>query len=210
MPGVGADSSVVSKLPPRQAGAAAALLARAFADDPVLGHFLTPGWRRRFAYPGFFRLTIESALPSGYVYRIGSADRMTGVAVWFPPRRPDRMGRAGQVRAAASLLPVRALYPVNARTMMRGFPNFRSYHPAEPHWYLSFVGIEPSAQSQGLGARLLAPVLDEAETTGVACYLETPFLRTHLFYERLGFHRCDEIRPFPTAPPLTTFLRPAP
>jgi GNAT superfamily N-acetyltransferase len=74
------------------------------------------------------------------------------------------------------------------------------FHPAAPHWYLAFVGIEPSFQSHGIGQTLLAPVLKNADQTETLCYLETPFPRTHTFYERLGFVRQSELNPFTGAP----------
>ena len=45
-------------------------------------------------------------------------------------------------------------------------------HPAEPHWYLPLIGVDPQAQRQGLGSTLLAEMLpgfDRAQTTA---YLE--------------------------------------
>ena len=60
---------------------------------------------------------------------------------------------------------------------------------AIPHsaWYLSIVGILPSAQGRGLGATLLAGTLAEASHAHVPCYLETFTPRNLRFYERLGF-----------------------
>jgi len=54
-------------------------------------------------------------------------------------------------------------------------------------WYLSIVGVLPTAQGQGVGARLLIPTLDEVQNAGVSCYLETFSPRNPAFYERLGF-----------------------
>lgn len=41
-----------------------------------------------------------------------------------------------------------------------------------------------------------------------SAYLETPFPRTHRFYQRLGFTLTGEHRPFEDAPPIWTFRRP--
>jgi ribosomal protein S18 acetylase RimI-like enzyme len=82
------------------------------------------------------------------------------------------------------------------------------FHPPDPHWYLAFVGIEPAFQSRGVGEALLAPALAIADQTRALCYLETPFPRTHAFYERLGFVRYAEQNPFVGAPQgAVTFLR---
>ena len=59
-------------------------------------------------------------------------------------------------------------------------------------WYLSIVGILPSAQGRGLGAALLAPTLAEASDAHVCCYLETFGDRNLGFYERLGFRPAAE------------------
>ena len=57
----------------------------------------------------------------------------------------------------------------------------------EPAWYLSIVGVAPSAQGHGIGARLIEPTLAEADEAGAHCYLETFDPRNPRFYERPGF-----------------------
>lgn len=51
-------------------------------------------------------------------------------------------------------------------------------------WYLSIIGILPTAQGRGLGAKLLAGTLAEAFRANVTCYLETFTPRNLRFYER--------------------------
>jgi GNAT superfamily N-acetyltransferase len=70
--------------------------------------------------------------------------------------------------------------PLSARVVTRGA------------WYLSIIGILPSAQGKGVGATLLADTLDEASNAHVSCYLETFTPRSLRFYERLGFSRVAE------------------
>jgi ribosomal protein S18 acetylase RimI-like enzyme len=102
---------------------------------------------------------------------------------------------------------VRALYPRAADELFRGFAKLEPLHPSEPHWYLTFVGIDSRLQGQGIGSRLLAPVLQQADASSTLCYLETPFPRTHAFYQRLGFEIASQSHPFRGAPPLWTMLR---
>lgn len=54
-------------------------------------------------------------------------------------------------------------------------------------WYLSIMGILPSAQGKGIGSSLLRSTLEEASTNRIACYLETFSAKSISFYERLGF-----------------------
>lgn len=70
---------------------------------------------------------------------------------------------------------VRFMAPLAAQVIPRG------------SWYLSIVGILPSAQGQGLGGTLLAGTLAEADQIHATCYLETFTPRNLGFYERLGF-----------------------
>ena len=54
-------------------------------------------------------------------------------------------------------------------------------------WYLSILGVSPQLQRTGLGRRLLAPTLAEADRVRVACWLETYGEETLPFYASLGF-----------------------
>ncbi len=92
------------------------------------------------------------------------------------------------------------LFPRTSNVLFAGFAAMEQFHPAAPHWYLAFVGVDPTIQSHGIGGTLLAPVLAAADRTETLCYLETPFPRTHKFYERLGFARQRELNPFIGAP----------
>jgi GNAT superfamily N-acetyltransferase len=57
----------------------------------------------------------------------------------------------------------------------------------EAAWYLSIVAVDPAAQGQGFGRKLLEPTIAEADRGGVTCYLETFGQRNLSFYQRLGF-----------------------
>ena len=56
-----------------------------------------------------------------------------------------------------------------------------------PHWYLWVLGVDPSSQGQGIGGKLIEPVLARSDDEGVPCYLETQLERNVAFYERRGF-----------------------
>jgi GNAT superfamily N-acetyltransferase len=193
-------------LPHRLAGRAIGVLTRAFGQDPILTHYLGQGPRRAVAYRMFFADILQSALPVGHVYAATSHNRVHGVAIWKPPDAPAG-SLPSRVNSALRELVMQALYPRRGRELFGGFANLESLHPSVPHWYLMFVGIDVGLQSQGLGARLVAPVLQRADAARMLCYLETPFRRTHAFYQRLGFEIASESHPFRSAPPLWTMIR---
>src|SRR5690606_19676092 len=60
-------------------------------------------------------------------------------------------------------------------------------HAAMPHWFLAAVGVEPARQGQGIGSRLLRPMLARADSQGLPCWLDTHQEQNVRLYERLGF-----------------------
>jgi ribosomal protein S18 acetylase RimI-like enzyme len=196
----------IGVLPRRLSSHAVGVLSRAFDQDPILTHYLGHGLRRAVAYRMFFGDIVQSALPSGHIYSATTDSRLLGVAVWKPP---DAVSGSLPSRTNSALreLVVRALYPRAAGQLFGGFASLGANHPSVPHWYLMFVGIDAGLQGQGLGSKLLAPVLQLADASRTICYLETPFRRTHAFYQRIGFEIVSELHPFRGAPPIWTMLR---
>ena len=62
----------------------------------------------------------------------------------------------------------------------------KSIVPCES-WYLSILGIAPEYQNQGLGRKLVQPILERADKLGAPSYLETFSSRNRSFYQRLGY-----------------------
>lgn len=184
------------------------LLARAFVEDPIITYYLHDPIRRAVAFPAFFEGVLHEVFPSAQVFAARSGGELVGVAAWLPPEpvEPDDAARA---RAHRSQRIVRTMFPLTSGPLFDGFAALEARHPVQPHWYLAFVGIEPTFQGGGLGRELLVPVLNVADETTTSCYLETPFPRTHAFYQRLGFELQAECDTFAGAPQgVTTFLRP--
>ena len=50
-------------------------------------------------------------------------------------------------------------------------------HPKEPFYYLWFIGVDPSQQSQGTGTRLLKEIIKEGKSKGRPIFLETSTLK---------------------------------
>ena len=66
-------------------------------------------------------------------------------------------------------------------------------HPVEPLYYLFLLGTRPGWQGRGLGAALMAPVLETCDRDGVPAYLEATSERNKQLYLRYGFAVTDEI-----------------
>jgi GNAT superfamily N-acetyltransferase len=139
----------------------------------------------------------EAVLASYMEYSLREAQRIGrcvladdpagGAAAWTLPQ-------AAEVEAAESAAKHRFLSQLlSARgyDRYRRIVGFMAAHlpPTLPKdaWYLSILGVHPSAQGRGIGARLLQPTLLEASAAHASSYLETFEPRNNSFYQRAGF-----------------------
>ena len=129
-----------------------------------------------------------------------------GTAVWRPPHAAVTGIRA-QLRGLLTRWRLLALSPRVGTMLLQGFANLEAIHPEAPHWYLFFIGIDSRWRGQGIGAQLMAPVLQAADVGKMPCYLETPFPQTLPFYRKLGYEVTSEPRPFTGAPQLWAMMR---
>jgi ribosomal protein S18 acetylase RimI-like enzyme len=186
--------------------AAVAVLQRAFMPDPIFSHFFPVPAQRAAVFTSFFDMLVNTHMRFGHVYGAERGGVLVGAAVWRPPDAGDPTEQE-QALEEAAVAKVRAIDAAACEALMAGFAGLERGHPVDPHWYLFFVGIEPSCQGQRVGEHLLAPVLRAADAAGAPCYLETPFARTLAFYRRLGFDIRSVGHPFEGAPTLWTMLR---
>ena len=158
-----------------------AVLAHAFADDPLIRWLLPGGGARSRRLPAMFAMELRCLyLPHNEVY---TTRDLAGGAMWAPPggwRTPS----TNVMRALPRLVwTLRGRMPAAIQCVAA----IERVHPPEAHWYLAIVGTEPSRQRQGIGRALLAPVLDRCDRDDVGAYLESSREDNVAFYQRLGF-----------------------
>ena len=157
-------------------------LALSFYDDPVFMWLIDDGSRRRQLLPGFFGVIAKSYLAYDQIYAV---DQGASAAVWAPPgaeddeELPTVLGEAVE-EYAERLFEILGL--------------MEEKHPAEPHYYLFFLGTRPEWQGRGLGSSLMAPVLETCDRDRVPAYLEASSERNKQLYLRHGFEVTDEIQ----------------
>ena len=61
------------------------------------------------------------------------------------------------------------------------------HHPENPIYYLWFIGVELSSQSQGIGSRLLQEILQDTTSKGRTICLETSTKENIPWYQKFGF-----------------------
>lgn len=184
------DSGVIL-LPGGQFGPAARMLARAFFDDPLMRYYLPKAADRSELLPGVLGVSLKYCLRLGEVY---TTPAIEGAALWLPPGR-NGYDFFGLALASLGVLKLRFAW-LAYRRMREIEPCVERLHRAcapEAHWYLMVLGVAPEAQGQGIGGRLIAPVLERAALNGQACYLETMTERNVAFYRRHGFEVAQKI-----------------
>jgi ribosomal protein S18 acetylase RimI-like enzyme len=193
-----------SSPPVRHAGAAersalAAVLARAFYDDPVMSWFFPDPARRARHNQRFFSMRLRQLLPHGETYTV---DGELGAALWAVPDR-WRLGPLESIRMAFALAPA-----LGRRGLLisRGVETIEHAHPRTPHYYLAVLGTEPAAQGRGIGSALIRPMLESCDRDEVPAYLESSKERNIDFYARHGFRLTGEVR-LPDGPPVWSMWR---
>jgi len=165
----------------------AAMLARAFHDDPVMAWFMRNEDRRPRYAARFFAWQLHRLLGQEQVHV--SIDG-NAAALWaLPGRWRESTWQALQLFVA--LVP--ALWP-HLPSAARGVDRVERRHPAEPHLYLAALGTDPPAQGHGIGSALLGPGLELCDREGLPAYLESSKERNVAFYSRFGFRVTEEVR----------------
>jgi ribosomal protein S18 acetylase RimI-like enzyme len=160
----------------------AAVLGRAFADDPFNRHLVPDDRRRAKRLPGGFAEQLRHVfLPNGAV--LTTPDR-AGAALWLGPDA-QCLSFADQVRLLPGMLRLFGMRGMPAA--MRALAELDGRTPREPHWHLSLLGVAPERQGTGIGSALLRPILERCDREVRAAYLETSNEANLGFYARHGF-----------------------
>jgi GNAT superfamily N-acetyltransferase len=124
---------------------------------------------------------------------VGEVDgRVRSFAGWVAPNGADLSVRH-EIAKTLRMLPV-VVRAQNSLKAIRLFMEVDKRHPKDPHWYLSLLVTDPSAQGRGIGTRLLAPVLERCDEEGHFAYLETQKEANVAWYARAGFEVADVVR----------------
>ena len=197
-------ATTVRKLTTGDRDHVAALLARAFDDDP-LAMFIFPEPRvRTNGLRRFFDIQLRSMFLGAAESHGASLDesgQLQAAALWLPPGRP-----AAGLEAVLRLLPLVRYTGRRTTRTLRLLGAVDAKHPRTPHYYLGVLGTDPSVQGRGLGSAAMGPVLQRCDSEGLPAYLESSKERNVPFYRRHGFEVTEQLD-IPGAPPLWLMWR---
>ncbi|AFZ28429.1 acetyltransferase (plasmid) [Cylindrospermum stagnale PCC 7417] len=86
--------------------------------------------------------------------------------------------------------------PLVAWRIWRNLIILERYHPSEPHYYLTPLGVHPDFQGKGYARTLLEALhaRSEAHPLSTGVYLDTGNPRIVSFYERFGYHTTAQLK----------------
>lgn len=157
---------------------------KAFADDPTVQRYSDAPEVFADEHHRYVQLCADPTFDLGGVH--ATAD-FKGAAIWYPPqigisdadydafkttlRFPDRMDGLSEVAEACD-----------------------QYRPAQPHWTLELIAVDPTAQNEGIGGKLMDFGLAITDRAGLPVFLASSNAANLPFYERLGFSQVAEVR----------------
>jgi len=179
-----------------QAESLRATLALAFSADPCTRYIWPKPADFLEGYPRLLSAIGGAGLENG----VGFATADFGAAsLWLKPGSKSD-GDAIAALIGDTVAPERQAVGAQVGELMDQF------HPEEPHWYLSMIGVDPARQGRGLGSALLKHTLAMIDAEGVLAYLESSSPKNISLYERHGFEVLGHIAPA-DFPGLTPMLR---
>ena len=175
---------------------AVAVVVLAFACDPVA----------RWAYPdphdylAHFPTFVRAFGGNAFVHGAGYyAEGFAGAALWLPPDVPPREEEVGELFQ-------QTISGHRQREVFSLMEQMGGYHPAEPHWYLPLIGVDPARQNRGHGSALMAHALAPCDRDGRLAYLESTNPRNITLYQRHGFEVMGTVQ-VGSSPPVVPMLR---
>lgn len=170
-------------------GRVAAVLARAFQDDPMWRWALgRDGTEERRARLDRFFGGIARVLHARNELTFAAGD-FAGAAVWMAPGK-WHFSLGDEARLAPTVL---ATFGAGGTVrLLRLLTGVERVHLREPHYYLFAIGTDPTHQGRGVGSALLAPMLARCDAEKLPAYLESSTPANLPFYRRHGFVEVGE------------------
>lgn len=165
---------------PAEIPALAAVVARAFARDPMVTWPMVSGPDLERRIRAHFEHVDGLFAEQGWIH---CTDDGLGVMALVPPDG----GPAARGIDEAAVAEMAALASDGGERYARLWAWVDGVHPGEPHWLLDQVAVDPPAQGRGLGRAMIRFAIACSEADGRPLLLETGVAGNVGLYERFGF-----------------------
>jgi GNAT superfamily N-acetyltransferase len=190
------EAATVHRAKPDEFRKMAAVLARAFYDDPIFTWVVDKRGDRLRLFERSFNLYLHK-LWTGQDYECYTTENIVGALIG--ERRGH--GEAGGLVQLRLLPPMLAIYGRLLPRVVRALRAAESRHPTDPHYFLVVAGVLPDWQRLGGAATVLRGVLERCDGERLPAYLDATSPRNRALYERHGFEVTEEFSMGPGSPP---------
>jgi GNAT superfamily N-acetyltransferase len=171
-----------------------------FAGDPVF-RWMFEGDRFDELLRGWLEMVVGVAVERGPALL---ADDDAGAAVWTDLG----VELAGEAELATVAAYLDAAVGPRGAEVLGALGAVGAHKPAEPApRTLVYVAVRPEARGRGLGAELIAPLLDASDADGAHAYLHSTNPETQPFYEARGFAPLASVPTADAGPAITPMWR---
>ena len=163
------------------------LLTKAFDDNQSVNYIVLKDQKRKERIEALMNYSFEMCCQFGEVFL--SDDREACALILYPQNKETTL--------SAILLDVKLIFKAigisGIKKALDRESKVKAKQSKEPMAYLWFIGVDPSAQHNGIGSKLLQEVITHAEHSQLPLYLETSTLKNLPWYERFGFQVYDQL-----------------
>jgi GNAT superfamily N-acetyltransferase len=171
---------------------AAQLVGRGMRDNPsnMRVFRIRDGEHRAIAMGRFFVPVLRGLFQRGLVLGAILSNRLVGICGMARPGfcQPNTIEKAKVLPAAVIGNPI-----TTPLLILNWVKEWSRRDPAEPHWHLGPVAVEPSLQGRGIGTAMLNAFCAVVDSTGAHAYLETDKHENVRLYQRFGFSVVESV-----------------
>lgn len=173
----------IQALQHKELSVAVELCARAMSDNPIhIRVFGTVPEKRVQRLVRFFTGMLAYVHRKGQLYGAYEKQKLVGVIGLFPPNQ-CKPSVLDFLRLVPSFM--LSTYWFRLGRLARWLIIWAIKDPAQPHWHLGPLAVDPAWQRQGIGSQLLEFACEKGQ--GDYLYLETDKIENVRFYEKYGF-----------------------
>jgi RimJ/RimL family protein N-acetyltransferase len=178
--------------------AAIQIVRMGFATDPVARWVYPDITEYMTNFPDFINGMAGRSFEKGTAYTsAGNA----GAALWLPPGVSSNEEILGNLVEST-------VSPAIRKDFDSFMDQMATFHPAEPHWYLPMIAVDPYRFGQGIGTSLMRYALEKCDEQELPAYLESSNPRNITLYQRFGFEIVGLIRAGGSPPMFPMMRRP--
>lgn len=141
----------------------------------------------------FYAISIRHLIKYGEAYAF--SPKMEGVVMWVHSDH-NEISTWQMIKFGA----LKALYKLGSKTMKRAEICIEFMAKTaielieEPHYHLSWLGVEPELQKKGIGTELMLAILNKFSKENMKCLLDTQDKQNIDYYKRFGFKLINEVQ----------------